>query len=435
MGWILVLYHAPQAPIRRAIADHLYSIRRYSGRPCIYVNLAVRPIPSWIHRLDIDLVVFHTILLATRWYPVVFRDLARRLEPIQRLGCPKIAIPQDEFLNTDLLIDFLEEFRVDHVFTCASPDEWVTIYGRLLTRGVGITRVLTGYLEPTTVRRISQLAAGSGGRDIDIGYRSWKPEPWLGRHGMLKGWVADRFAEEGRRSGLRVDISTEAADTLYGDAWYRFLLRCRYTIGVEGGASIHDRDGRVRRCVEAYSSEHPGASFEEIERACFAGIDGTFNLRAISPRHLEACATRTPQVLIEGSYNGVLEPGIHYVPLRADFANIREVAEEIARGGDGAEMAERAYQDVVSSGQYTYESFVATLLAGVQVTSPHRPPNPTRIRAFTAWAHSADRLSWAVVRSRSRLRAVARSTLRRAGLLEAARRLRERRRSRSRHEV
>jgi hypothetical protein len=436
MGSILVLYYAARAPLRRTIADHLNSIRRYSGRPCIYVNLAVGPVPSWVQRLDIGLVVFHTTLLATRWFPESLRRIARRLGAIQGLACRRIAIPQDEFLNTDLLVDFLREFRVDHVFTCAPPDEWQTIYGPLMSGGVGLTRVLTGYLEPRAVRRIRQLATTTRERDIDIGYRSWKPEPWLGRHGMLKGWIAERFAEEGRRLGLRVDISMDPADTLMGDAWDRFLLRSRFTIGVEGGASILDRDGRIRTCVNAYSAEHPDASFEEIEQSCFPGLDGTFNLRAISPRHLEACATRTPQILIEGSYNGILEPRTHYIPLRPDFANISEALEEIVSGDGATQMAERAYRDVVASGNYTYESFVATLLASVPAdTRQVRAGRSIPIRAISAWGAAADRVSWVRVWVRPRLKGIAKETLRRAGLLESARRTRRRLRARSGREV
>jgi hypothetical protein len=434
MGPILVLYHAAGAPLRSTIADHLDSIRRYSGTPCVYVNLAVRDVPRWVSRLNVGLVVFHTTALATRWYPQAFERIARRLAAIEDLDCPRVAAPQDEFLNTDLLVDFLQRFRVDHVFTCAPPDEWETIYGPLISRGVGMTRVLTGYLEPRTVRRIDQLAGGE--RNIDIGYRSWRPEAWLGRHGMLKGLIAERFAEEGRRRGLRVDISMDPADTLLGDAWYRFMLRCRFTMGVEGGASIHDHDGRIRECVSAYTAEHPQAAFEEIERSCFPGLDGTFNLHAITPRHLEACATRTPQVLIEGTYNGILEPWKHYVPLRQDFSNIAEAFEEITRGVRGAQIAEQAYQDVVASGRYTYASFVAALMASVPEDSRRKGAGSSiPVRVILAWGSVADRLSWAPVWIRQGLRRTAIRVLRRTGLLEPARRARRRRRLRSQRQA
>lgn len=279
MGSILVLYHSRLAPVRPAIADHLFSFRRYSGRPCIYINMAVRSVPSWIHRLDIDLVILHTILLSDRWQPDDFRDVVLRMGAVRRVRAPRVAIPQDEFINTDLLVEVLDDLDVDHVFTCAPDEEWATIYGPLVSKGVGFTRVLPGYLEVETVKRIDRLSRHVPKRDVDIGYRAWKPKPWLGRHGMMKGWIADAVAAEGRRAGLRIDISMEEKDTLLGDAWYRFLLRSRYTIGVESGAGILDRDGKIRECADAYVADHPDASFEDVERACFAGLDGGLNLR------------------------------------------------------------------------------------------------------------------------------------------------------------
>ena len=323
MGSILVLYHSRQAPVRPAIADHLNSFRRYGGRPCIYMNMAVRSVPSWVHRLDIDLVVLHTILLSDRWQPDDFRDVARRMRAVRSIRAPRVAIPQDEFINTDVLVDVLSDVGVDHVFSCAPEEEWATLYGPLMDRGAGVTRVLPGYLEPETVQRIARLEAEIPVRDIDIGYRAWKPKPWLGRHGMQKGWIADAFVAEGGRRGLRMDVSLEAADTLLGDDWFRFLLRSRYTIGVESGAGILDRDGRIRACADQYVADHPTATFDEVEEHCFAGLDGNLNLRTISPRHLEACATRTPQILVEGSYSGILEAGRHYIPVRADLAQRR----------------------------------------------------------------------------------------------------------------
>ena len=107
-----------------------------------------------------------------------------------------------------------------------------------------------------------------------------------------------------------------------------------------------------------YLAEHPDASFEEVEANCFPGADGGLRYFAISPRHLEACATRTAQVLIEGSYNGILRPGEHYIELRRDFSNLDEVLDLIESDAERARLTEAAYRDVVASGAYTYERLV-----------------------------------------------------------------------------
>jgi len=431
LGSILVLYHSRLAPVRPAIADHLFSFRRYGGRPCIYINMAVRSVPSWIHRLDIDLVVLHTILLSDRWQPDDFRDVVRRMRAVQRVRAPKVAIPQDEFINTDLLVEVLDDLDVDHIFTCAPEEEWATIYGRLVSKGVGFTRVLPGYLEPETVKRIERLSSQVPTRDVDVGYRAWKPKPWLGRHGMMKGWIADAVAAEGRRAGLRIDISMEDKDTLLGDAWYRFLLRSRYTIGVESGAGILDRDGKIRECADTYVADHPDAPFEDVEQHCFAGLDGGLNLRTISPRHLEAAATRTPQILVAGTYNGILEAGRHYIPLSSDFGNLPDIVEEVARGSGHRELAEQAYTDIVASGNHGYEAFVRTVLAAI----PLKPAGESRrqgnlVRGLSAWEHAADGPSWGWVRIRQRVRPMVREALRRTGLLATVMSARAARRAR-----
>lgn len=431
MGSILVLYHSRIAPVRRAIHDHLYSFRRYGGRPCIYINMAVRSVPSWIGDLDIDLVVLHTILLSDRWQPDDFLDVARRMRPIRNVRAPRVALPQDEFLNTDVLVKVLGDLGVDHVFSCAPPEEWSKIYGPLMDKGAGLTQVLPGYLEPHTVERIGRLAGEAPKRDIDIGYRAWKPKPWLGRHGMMKGWIADAVEAEGRRRGLRVDISLDERRTLIGDDWFRFLLRSRYTIGVESGASVLDRDGRLRACADEYVDAHPDALFEDVEVSCFPGMDGQLNLRTISPRHLEACATRTPQILVEGRYSGILQPDRHYIPLKPDFSNLGAVVDDVARGEDHRDIAEQAYADIVASGRYGYEGFVRTVLSAAPAAAATKPrSHGILLRGLSAWEHANDGPTWGWVRVRQRIRPLAREVLRRTGLLPSVMNARSARRER-----
>ncbi|HEY8581822.1 MAG TPA: hypothetical protein VIL49_02710, partial [Capillimicrobium sp.] len=257
---------------------------------------------------------------------------------------------------------------------------------------------LTGYLDDDEVQRMVRITeeVGEAGRDIDVGYRAWHAAKWLGRHGQLKTEIARVFSERGPEHGLRVDISTDDADVLYGDDWSRFMARSKYTIGVEGGASILDQDGSLRARVYDYELDHPDASFDEVEAACFPGRDGELALFAVSPRHLEACVSRTCQVLVRGEYNGVLEADRHYIPLEPDFSNLDEVLETMRRDDRRHAIAEAAFEDVVRGGRWTYRGFVADVervaLDGADAdgTGAHRS------RAF-AVARWQDRASWAYV--------------------------------------
>jgi hypothetical protein len=175
-----------------------------------------------------------------------------------------------------------------------------------------------------------------------------------------------RIAHEARAlspefPALKMDVSTDERDVLAGDDWYRFLLRCRTTLGVEGGASVLDRDGSICARTRAYVREHPGASFEQVRDACFPGRDGLLSLFAIGPRHLEACATRTCQLLVEGAYQGVLRAGEDYLPIRRDFSNLRDVLRAVDDDGLVRRVANSAWQRVVGSGRYTYGGFVRSV--------------------------------------------------------------------------
>jgi hypothetical protein len=155
------------------------------------------------------------------------------------------------------------------------------------------------------------------------------------------------------------------------------------------------------------------------------------NLRTISPRHLEAAATRTPQILVEGTYNGILEAGRHYIPLRTDFGNLPDIVDEVARGDGHRELAEQAYSDLVASGDYGYEAFVRTVLAAVPLKSAGESRRQgILLGGLSAWEHAADRPSWGWVRIRQRVRPMVREALRRTGLLATVMSARAARRAR-----
>ena len=86
-------------------------------------------------------------------------------------------------------------------------------------------------------------------------------------------------------------------------------------------------------------------------------MDGNLKLIALSPRHLEACAAKTCQVLIEGEYNGVLIPGIHYIELKKDFSNIKAVFNAMKDESLRLTIIERAYRDIVESKKYSYATY------------------------------------------------------------------------------
>jgi hypothetical protein len=394
-GNVLVVYGLFMHPLRSTVEDHLLAFRRYSARRVFHLNARVQNVPRHILDRDYDMVVFHTTFLSNRWAPELFLEMCERIEPLKRVAGVRVAMPQDEFLRTKLVCDFIDDFDIDIVCSVAPESEWPKIYPTVDRRRVRFHQILTGYLDDRTVKRIEEIVDATPEQDIDIGYRAWRGAPWLGRHGTLKGTIADSVIQHGEGSGLRLDISTRDEDTLLGDDWFRFLARCRYTIGIEGGASVLDFDGSIKERTERYQADHPGAAFDEIEAACFPGEDGKLALFALSPRHLEACATRTCQVLVAGSYNGVLEPDRHFIELQPDLSNLDHVLASMSDEACRRRLTDAAHRDVVASGRYTYRAMVAEVERIALLEQALAPAPPIGDRLALALNRAAERIAWA----------------------------------------
>jgi hypothetical protein len=283
---------------------------------------------------------------------------ARRDEKLADFAGVKVLLKQDEHYRTERVLAHLERTGYQVLATCLEPGEAQKVYppGRL--PGLELLYVLTGYVtDDMLALRLPPLAE----RPIDVGYRG-SLQPWFfGRLAFEKQEIGDRFLIEGARLGLRMDISSRWEDRYFGAAWYGFLGRCKATLGVESGASIVDFDGDAEHLTAEYLAAHPGASFDALESAVLLPFNHNVRYRAISPRHLEAAACRTVQILYEGRYQGIFRPWEHYLPLRRDFGNLDEVVRALRDPRVVEPMVERAFVEVVADPANRYPAFVAAV--------------------------------------------------------------------------
>lgn len=355
---ILFVYYNLQYPLRPVLSAGLGAFALYSGHRVFMWNAALRRNVGSLRHVRFDLIVFSTLFLSQHWGGAEqFTRLTRRIGDIKRLNAVKIALPQDEFYCADLYSEFFNEFRVDAIYSVAGEETWSQIY-RKLNYTPRFYRVLTGYIDE---RQIGTRPNGE--RGCDIGYRTiGKPTPVYGTFGFRKWVIAERFRDSCRRRPLAIDISTDDRDKFVGDGWYRFLADCKYVLGVESGTSIVDYDGSVTRSVNEFLRANPNASFEAVARACLRELDGKVVIRALGPRHLEACLTGTCQILVEGEYNGLLRPWEHYIPVKSDFSDIETVLDIVEKDDKRQEIITNAWRDIVASGRYNYRSFVSYVL-------------------------------------------------------------------------
>lgn len=363
---ILIVFEVPKRyPMRNIIKEILFCFKRYSHDNVFYLNARY---PEEITRemlfRNYDLVIFHTIFLGARWGGQFFWDLAnsKALQAVKRMSVVKAITPQDDFLDMKTVNEFINEFNINKVYTIEQESEWDVAFPFVDRSKVGFHKVLTVYIDDGTLARLDRLSSGFKERPLDVGYRAWRCAPWLGRHGVLKGTLADIFNLRAEGTTLVTDVSVDDNATLFEDSWLRFMLQCRYFIGVEGGSSMIDFDGTIRKRTEEFVKQNPAAGFEEIERECFPGMDGKFKFYCLSPRHLEAILTHTGQALVEGYYDGVLQANRHYIPIKYDLSNMTEVIELMKDEDLRLGLCEQSYQDIVGSGTYSYRNYVDYVL-------------------------------------------------------------------------
>jgi hypothetical protein len=295
-------------------------------------------------------------------------------EQLARFGGLKAQFIQDEYRQVDAMTARMRELGIDVVFSSVPADAVPDVYGERLL-GVEVLPTLTGYVPAELEGRARPPLAG---RPLDVVYRGRSIPYWLGRLGQEKVTIGREFLERAASTGLRCDIAWTEADRIYGDAWYRFLASSRSTLGTASGASIVDFDGSLQQRTESYLREHPSAGFEEVEREILAPYEGNAVIEAISPRVFEAAALGTAMVNLAGRYSDAIEPWTHYVPLEKDFSNFDEVVAAIRDEGALDAMAHRAHEDLVASGRYSLERFVADFddELAARVTPAPRQPRP-----------------------------------------------------------
>jgi len=355
---ILVVYYINNfRKIRSTILEHLYSIKEIPDAQCFFWNSFFVP-PKYLYAVHFDVIIYHYTYFALKWRPHFFEEISKKIERFKNVDSFKIAILQDEYLNTSIVNDFLKEQNIQSIFSLANSKDCLELYPIDKSNVKYRNQVLSpGYISKTALKYTEDRLIKHSERPVDIAYRARKNPFWLGEASVMKWKLSEVFENELKKHSLIHDISTKGNDAFMGNDWYDFLLSSRAALGCEGGASIHDKDGIIRNKVREYIDEYPNAAFEEVKKSCFPDDDWSIHYLTISPRNFDCAITKTCQVLIEGEYSGILKPNIHYIPLKKDYSNIDSVINKLYDIEYCERIAETTYNDIVASGKYMYSVF------------------------------------------------------------------------------
>lgn len=385
MKHVLVV-HALSHLQRRTTVEFVSAFGRYApdGVRVRYQNIR-RPITGDLQSRRFDAVFLTYDLLSLR-SSTQWAWAMEKMGSLCGLGDRVVAFPQDDYTHNKGLDTSLAELSTDVIFT--PIETGLHIVYPTMHRRATILHAHTGYVDEETALARNQKRIAIADRPVHVGQRVRMLPPWFGRAGQEKGLFAERFAAVAREyPDLSIDISTRDEDAFVGEDWYSFLGSSRATIGQKGGASLCDPKGEIMSRVVEFQKENPNASFEEIESACFAGLDYQAEMKAISPRLFDAAMLGTAQILIEDDYLGEFEPWVHYIPTDTHVSNMGEIRSALRDAALLEGLATAARDALILSGRYTYRAFVQRVYTEAVLDGGHDSDGVLTIDA-------ADLLQW-----------------------------------------
>lgn len=283
----------------------------------------------------------------------------------------KVSFVQDEYESTNATCDVFQRIGIDVVFTCVPEESVSRVYYPERFPNVKFVTVLTGYV-PLDIDEV-KVTKPMRERSIVLGYRGRRIGWWYGDLGQEKLVIGQRMKQICAERNIPADIAWEESDRIYGDDWFKFLANCKATLGTESGANIFDRDGSLALEIQREILRNPAITYHEIHDKYLRDLEGQVIMNQVSPKIFEAIACKTALVLFEGAYSGVLEPDVHYLPLKKDFSNVDDVLARLTDDAFLEDMTERAYQDVVQSGRFSYEAFIDLVDRTLEDSWQNRP--------------------------------------------------------------
>jgi len=355
---VILLYNRPTCPWfedAATVDEHIAAYARYSRFRVWEINTDLG-FPRGLVELPVAAVVLHYSLFHTTGYKL---DAGLR-RFLAETDAYKVAFFQDEHHFCRQRFAFLNDYGFDCVFTCLEEAEFDKVYRRY-TDVPTLVSNYPGYASEEMVSAAERFALPESERWIDIGYRGRSLPPYNGRAAQEKAKIATGFAAAAADSGLVLDLSAREGERFYGEDWSRFMGSCKGTLGVESGTSVFDLEDRAYAEYARRIRAGQPVSIESLERGPQGELEGKVYYRTISPRHFEAAAFGICQILFEGHYSGVMQPMVHYIPLKKDFSNAREAIERFKDLALRRQLTANAHRDLIASGRYSYATLIAKL--------------------------------------------------------------------------
>lgn len=323
------------------IREYVESFEIYSSHKIIYVDENGLDLLNTV--TDNDAIIFsydtiHKFVNNNKYIPIA-----------KNINCLKIAIIQDEYYDCDNIRQFIIINNIKIIFTCMKEFDILKIYGDLISEDILFINTLTGYVSSTT--NFIEIK----NKNIDIFYRGRNLDFFYGELGVLKKKIGMEFKKICNKYGLKHDIEWDDKHRIYGKEWFRILGDAKITLATPSGSNVINRNWILKKKIKNELKNSPTKKYEYIKSKF--NIREELNCGQLSPKMLEAISFGT--VLIIQDFNSdILKRDLHYIHLEKDYSNIDNVIKVIKSEKKLKEIANRAFNDIIVSGKYSYKKFI-----------------------------------------------------------------------------
>lgn len=352
---VLILYEKNLNNVG-TVYDHLNSVGLENKKIIFYfldINQSNNIKHESISKFDLVLIHYGVRLI----YQKYINSLNYLLEKYEGI---KFLFIQDEYDNTLLARRIIKELKINLVFTCVPKNGISKIYPPSIFKETKFVNVLTGYCPKAKYICFDDLSKSSE-RKYHIVYRGRELPLYYGSLGIDKVEIPNFFKSYAEINNYKVDIETNENSRIYGRKWLDFLSNSKATLATESGSNFFDWHGDKYLCESSVLNQLKiiPDKYSQINFIRNREFDKLMN--QISPRVFEAIMMRTALVMKEGLYSGVLKPWLHYIPLKDDLSNIKQIFDVLNDHDFLDSITLSAYNDIVLSGKYN-NSFLSELV-------------------------------------------------------------------------
>jgi len=169
---LIIITHDRGRP-RLALQAHKNAFARHCGHNVLEVNTAFQVDWQAVQNAEPDIVIWHTSFLSLRWGSAWPQEYEMAAQALNSSGAYHLAMPQDEFLQSNSLCRLFDMVKMSLVLSCAKAQDWPRIYRASQNPQVRFRTILTGGLDDNLLKKAKAFSAAYHNRQWDISYRAW----------------------------------------------------------------------------------------------------------------------------------------------------------------------------------------------------------------------------------------------------------------------